>query len=130
MFKKIFFVIIVLLLTSTCVSANDFKVSDGFEYQFEGHYCNGDFYLNILNYTDELYELYTTNDSEREYNVNPHANNTYLFASTGEEGALEVIHFENKTYIVVCWSPLGNHQHRCYDYLMEFNKINNIQTGE
>lgn len=144
MFKKIAVFLVLSLMMIGAVSAADitsFTAPDDFEDLGDGVYViydslkNPDKILSVVNYTEHDGEDYLTNDSENNYTVFEGENNTYNFVdgSMDEQGSFELIEVDGAKFIID-FAKSGidgaNDFNDTFQYLMEFNKLNNVNATE
>lgn len=119
--KKLFFVLIVFLLSINCVNTVYFKVLNHFTKISENYYQDNDFFLSIQNTS------YFKSNSLLEYNTNSYKNNTYIANTSGEDNVFELNEFKRNKYRIQFWST-HNLNNTNFKNLMGFNKLNNL-TG-
>lgn len=124
MFKKILFIGIILLLTISIASAYEYP--NTFKKHSESFYINGDYGISVTNLSSTSTDLLFKNDTG--YFVHKHSNNTWDYTDTitHQVGVLEVIPGD----VVVEVYGNGSNVDQCYKYLIEFNKLNNVNPVE
>lgn len=121
MLKKTILILITLLLTISVVSAYEFP--NGFNKNSNNFYTNGDYGLSLGNYSSSDQEWCFSNDTG--YVVKEGNNHiwTYTDTVTKQVGVLEVI---DGNVVVEVYSN-GTDVNQCKEYLLEFNKLNNVK---
>lgn len=124
--KKIIITILILLLTIGIVTAanvNNPKIPSGFNKNSEYFYSNGDYGLTITKHDADADKWLFTNDTD--YTVQQGNDHVWKYTDkmTKQVGVLEISD-DNMLVEVYC---NGSDTDKCYDYLMEFNKLNNIE---
>ena len=144
MFKKVIFGLILCLMLVCAVSAIDttsFTAPDDFEDVGDGVYVLYDFakqpkfVLSVVDHTEHDAEDYTTNDTVNGYTVYEYENNTYNFVdkSLDEKGSFELIEMDGKMFIIDFAKygiDNGNDFNETFDYLMQFNELNGVDSIE
>lgn len=143
MFKKVFFILILVLFAVGVVVAADnevtFNVPSDFEDLGDGVYVLYDSFkktdqiLSIVAYTEHDEDDYLTNDTENKYTVYACDNNTFNFVdgSMNEKGTFEIIEVNGTKYIIdFVKEGIDNEKdfNETFNSLIEFNKLNNV-TG-
>ena len=144
MFKKISFFLILLLMiigVVVAVEATDFTVPNDFEDVGDGVYVLYDSskqpsqILSVVAHRDDDAKDYITNDSTNDYTVFEGENNTYNFVdgSVNEKGSFELIEVDGVKFIID-FEKRGIDDktdfNETFDNLMEFNKLNNVNSTE
>ncbi len=144
MLKKIMFFLILCLMMVGVVSAVDitsFTAPDNFEDVGDGVYVVYDSFKNpvqvlaVINYTEHDADDYVTNDSNNDYTVFEGENNTYHFVdgSMDEKGSFELVEVDGVKFIID-FAKMGidnkNDFNETFNNLMEFNKLNNLNSTE
>lgn len=142
MIKKIIITSIILLLTIGIVIAADvesMKMPDGFESTGSGMYSQKDpltnggtgFNVAIYEYTDSDFADWTTNHTEDDYTVTK-TGSLYWYTDMVDEGVIEVVEIDDTKYIVVfsATSKADGGVDQAYEYMMEFNDLNNAKVVE
>ena len=129
MLKKIILSLIlatILIGAVSAVSINDFKLPDGFTVESEYWASNDNFGLSITEYNDDDYDYYFTNTSD--YLVVTAGNITnYTDHTSSQVGCDEVIILDGEKLLIECYHENPNRLDDCYSYLLEFNKLNNVE---
>ena len=127
--------LMVLILFSLFVGAvsgasiidDDFKIHDGFTMEDVGDWYknNDNIELGIIKYHSVKFN--NTLNSHDSYQVTDLGNNTYTSTSDDMAYAFELIEVNNNKYQVTAQSKDKTKINDCYDVLMEFNKLNNLE---
>ena len=129
--KKILTIIALLILfTGICFAANidDVKLPDGFNKQSDHVAKNDKYELSINKYAAEDKDILFEND--KDYTVIKGEISKYKDKTAKHEGCLEVVELNGeKTVVEIYYDGLSN-QDKCFEYLQEFNKINNLKPIE
>lgn len=132
---------IIMMGTVSAVENTDFEVPEDFEDVGDGVYVlydslkNPSQILSVVSYTEHDADDYLTNDSENNYTVFEAENNTYNFVdeSMGENGSFELIEVDGVKFIID-FAKRGIDDKtdftETFDNLMEFNKLNKINSTE
>lgn len=130
---KIGFVLAVLLLAMSMVSAMDysdytvptlFNESNGYySYEADGF----EFFMCKFNGEDGEMDFYF-NDSENYTIVKNDTIGNYTATSIDEVGAIEMVEIDGEKYIIeCCYSPIDESKFKeCCDAIVEFNKLNDL----
>ena len=124
MLKKICIILTILLLTISVAAAYEFP--NGFHKNSDQYYSNGDYGITIGDYKPSDAEWCFNNDTD--YIVvegNDHIW-TYTDKLTKQVGVLEVIDGNMVVEVYVNGSDVG----QCREYLLEFNRLNNVKPLE
>ena len=124
--KKICLIILIVGLITipvVCGALDNPKVPDGFNKNSEYFYSNGDYGLTIAKHDADVDKWVFTNDTD--YTVQQGNDHVWKYTDklTKQVGVLEITD-DNMLVEVYC---NGSDTDKCYDYLMEFNKLNNVQ---
>ena len=149
MYKKLMIFLLLGFLVIGAASAVDgIQVNDGFNATSDASYTNEELDMDLYtwDYDDEIIrEAYLQNDTD--YKIVESDNNTYnvtycfqseitgamSYLTSGEipldYGTLEIAEINGKKYIIMTYVEEGNIDdlERCYDELMKFNELNNIE---
>jgi len=129
--KKILTIIALLILcTGICFAANinDVKLPDGFNKQSDHVAKNDKYELSINKYSDDDKNILFEND--KDYTVIKGKISNYTDKGVKHQGCLEVVEINGeKTVVEILYDGLSN-QDKCFEYLQEFNKINNLKPIE
>lgn len=129
--KKILTITALLILfTGICFAANidDVKLPDGFNKQSDHVAKNDKYELSINKYIDDDNSILFKNDTE--YKVIKGEISNYTDKGVKHQGCLEVVEINGeKTVVEILYDGLSN-QDKCFEYLQEFNKINNLKPIE
>ena len=134
MLRKIALTLIVLILTVGVVSAidmTDMKVPDGFEKSSSNCFEKGDFELNLVHYSDSSKDLVFEDDDD--YTVSEYSSNIYKYTDklVKNVGAVEVVEIDGDKYLIECVETgTTSHDGAVYDYLTEFNSLNDLTPIE
>ena len=130
---KIGFVLAVLLLSMSMVSAidySDYTVPSLFN-ESNGHYSyeagGFEFFMCTYGDTQEEFEFYFHNSTNYTLIKNDTIGN-YTATSIDEVGAIELVELDGEKYIIeCCYSPIDESKFKeCCDAIVEFNKLNNL----
>ena len=141
---KILIGISILFLLMGIVCATDIskmKMPDGWELINGGTYHQVDPFTNggnghnmmIQNWTDSLKDEYCSNHTEDNYVVKDYGNNTMVYVFDEDTGCFEVVEIDGEKYFVNFWYTKGSNideAAKTYDFMMEFNKLNNLKPVE
>lgn len=144
MLKKVVVFLIISLMMVGAVSAvktTDFTVPNNFEDVGDGVYVIYDSLkepaqiLSVVEHREHDADDYLTNDSENNYTVFDAGNNTYNFidGSMNEKGSFELVEVNGSKFIIdFAKRGIGdkNDFSETYNYLMEFNKLNKVNSTE
>ena len=129
--KKILTIMALLILcTGICFAANidDVKLPDGFNKQSDHVAKNDKYELSINKYAAEDKDILFTNGDG--YNVITGDINKYTDKQVKHEGCFEIVEINGeKTVVEIYYDGLSN-QDKCFEYLQEFNKLNNLKPIE
>ena len=131
MFKIVIGISIILLSVSMISAANinDWKLPDNFKSESDVWASNGGYGLSINEYNDEDYDLFFRNSSD--YTVVTANNITnYTDHISNQVGCDEVIEDDGVKYLVECYNSGPNNLEGCYQYLLDFNKLNDVSPIE
>ena len=119
-------ILLLLIGIVSAVDLNDFKLIDGFTSESEYWASNEDFGLSVNDYNNDTdYDLLFTNDTD--YIVVTDGNiSNYTDTISDQVGCEEVVTVNNEQVLVEVYDNNGDID-KCYEYLMEFNKINNLE---
>ena len=125
----------------SAVDITSFTAPDNFEDVGDGVYVVYDSFKNpvqvlaVINYTEHDADDYVTNDSNNDYTVFEGENNTYHFVdgSMDEKGSFELVEVDGVKFIID-FAKMGidnkNDFNETFNNLMEFNKLNNLNSTE
>lgn len=121
MIKKIILINLLLLFTIGTVTAHE--IPNGFHKNSENFYTNGDYGLSITNYSKDADKWIFNNDTD--YIVREGNDHIYNYTDrlTRQVGVAEV----TSDGLVVEVYANGSDVGKCYQYLLEFNKLNNVK---
>lgn len=128
--KIIIGALLLFLFVGICFAANidDVKMPDGFNKQSDNLAKNDKFALSITKYMDSDKDLLFSND--KDYTVIKGEISKYKDKTAKHEGCLEVVEINGeKTVVEIYYDGLSN-QDKCFEYMEEFNKINNLKPIE
>jgi len=121
MWKKIVILLTIILLSCSMVYAYD--VPNDFHKNSEYFYSNGDFGLTIAKHNSNTDSWLFNNETDYiVHEGNDHVWN-YTDKLTKQVGVLELTD-DGQVVEIYC---NGSDIDKCYDYLMEFNKMNNVK---
>ena len=132
MMKKIVLGACILFLLMGVVCAtdiNDFKMPNNFKVGNKYYASNGDFGISFNQYNDSNYDHYFTNNSD--YTVSTSNNITNYSGEIGV-GCDEVVEINGERFVIESYYT-GNEVSKlngCYDNLLEFNRLNNLNPIE
>ena len=114
---------LITIPTVCCALDNNPKVPDGFNKNSEFFYSNGNYGLTITKHNPETDKWLFNNDTD--YTVNEYKDHVWKYTDklTKQVGVLEITE-DNIVVEVYC---NGSDVDKCYNYLMEFNKLNNVK---
>ena len=121
MLKKIVLISLLLLLTIGIVSA--YEIPTDFHKNTESFYTNGDYGLTIAKHNKDTDNWLFNNDTD--YIVKQGNDHVWKYNDklTKQVGVLELTS-DGMVVEVYC---NGSDVDKCYNYLMEFNKLNNVK---
>lgn len=129
---KILIGISILLITISIVSAvsiDDWTLPDDFKKESDSWASNGGFGISVSEYNDADYDLFFTNTTD--YTVMTADNITnYTDKTSNQVGCDEIIEDNGSKYLVECYNTNPNGLEKCYQYLKEFNEMNNVEPIE
>ena len=134
MLKKIVLTLTVLILAVGIVSAvdmTDMKVPNGFEKYSSNCFEKDDFELNLAPYSDSDKGLIFEDDED--YTVSEYSSNIYKYTDklVKNVGAVEVVEIDGDKYLVECVKKdTTTEDSSVYDYLTEFNSLNDLTPIE
>lgn len=133
--KKIYLIgltAIMLLVGASTVSAidlDDFKLSDGFDKESSNLAINDDFSLSVAKYDKDLdYDLLFKDDGD--YTVTVGEISKYVDKEVKHVGVLEVVEIDDEQVLIEIYSEDMSKLDECYDKLVEFNELNNLNPVE
>lgn len=128
MFKKITILALILLLSVSFVVAaniNDIKTVDGFTKKSDNFAINGDFGLSITNYDESINsDILFKNDTD--YTVNVSNISNYTDKTVKHVGCLEIVDINGEKIAIEIYNN-GTDINKCYEYMLELNKINDFK---
>lgn len=124
MIKKIILTSLILLFTIGTVTA--YEIPNGFHKNSENFYTNGDYGLSITNYSKDTSKWIFNNDTD--YIVREGNDHIYNYTDklTRQVGVAEV----TSNGLVVEVYANGSDISKCYQYLLEFNKLNKVEPSK
>ena len=130
--KGILILTIFLIIGSVCAAdITDYELPDNFKIQEEYWASNGDYGMGIFEYDDSQYDYYFTNTSDSTVFIGDNITN-YTDAASDTVGCDELIEVNGKIFLVECYfDGIDDSKIKeCYDFLLEFNKLNNLTPIE
>lgn len=132
MIKKIAILAIFLLLSVGFVSAvdlDDFELTDGFSKDSTNFATDDDFSLSVANYDEDLdYDLLFKDDGD--YTVTVGEISKYVDKTVKQVGVLEIVEIDGEKVLIELYSGNMSDLDECYDKLIEFNELNNLEPIE
>ena len=128
MMKKMVIFLVILLLSIGIVSAaklSDVKTVNGFTTKSDNFATNGDFGLSVGKYDKSSdYNILFKNESGYSVKVSDISN--YTDKISNNVGCMEIVEINGEPTLIEIYCN-GSDINKCNDYMLEFNKINNLK---
>ena len=128
--KKIILFLTIFLIIGAVSAAdiNDYKLPDNLNVESEFWASNEDYGIGIYEYEDSDYETFFTNTTESTVYIADNITN-YTDTESSTVGCDEIVDINGEKYLIECYFE-GTDDSKikdCYDFLLEFNKLNNLE---
>jgi hypothetical protein len=122
--------IILISIGAVCATdINDWNLPNNFNKESEFWASNGDIGLSINEYKDSDYDYFFTNSSDYIVVTSDNITN-YTDTTSNQVGCDEIIEHDGEKLLIECYSTNSDELEKCYDFLLEFNKLNNVEPIE
>ena len=132
MYKKIGLILLLIALVMMpcfAVDINDYKIPNGFKVEDETWVSNGEYGIGIYKYEDSDFEKFFTNTTNTTVFT---ADNITNFTCDKGIGCDEIVLIDDEKFLIESYHNTTDSSklQDCYDNLLEFNELNNLEPIE